>query len=220
VLACGPGAVLSHRSAAALWKLLPAQPHTPEVTVPGPGGRRPRKGIRLHRSISLHPAHTTLSLGIPVTTSARTLSDLRCSATRDELASARRQAELRGYRLDTHNGAGREPTRTELERRFLRLCRRHGIPIPEVNVPIGNYVVDFLWRERGLIVETDSYRFHGGRAAFEYDYRRQARLNAAGFEVLRFTWRQVVDEPDEVLAPVRARLDRPLPSSVNRGRAA
>jgi very-short-patch-repair endonuclease len=208
VLACGPGAALSHRSAAALWRMLPAQPGHVEVTVPGHGGRKRRKGIRIHRSISLHPAQTTLRLGIPVTTPARTLADLRRSATPDELSKARREAELRGYRLADQGEGEPALTRTELERRFLRLCRRRGLPVPEVDVPVGEYVVDFLWREEGLIVETDSYRFHGGRAAFEYDYHRQARLNAAGFDVMRFTWRQVVYEPEEVVAAVRSRLGR------------
>jgi very-short-patch-repair endonuclease len=216
VFACGPEAALSHRSAAALWGMLAPSSGVLDVTVPRRGGRRQRRGIRLHRSTTLHPAQTTLRAGIPVTTPARTLADLHRCATPDDLAKARRQAELRGYRLGEEAAAEPDRTRTELERRFLALCRRHGLPRPEVNAPIGEYVVDFLWRDTGLIVETDSYRFHGGRAAFEYDYRRQARLIAAGFEVLRFTWRQVVDEPDQVLAAVRARLDRPLPSPVGR----
>jgi very-short-patch-repair endonuclease len=199
VLAIGPGAVLSHRSAAALWNLLP------EVTVPGHGGRKRRKGIRIHRSASLHPAHTTLRIGIPVTTPARTLADLRRCATQDELRAVRSRAELRGFPLVDQDG---EPdhTRSELERRFLSLCRRHGLPTPEVNARIGGFVVDFLWRDRALVVETDGYRYHRGRAAFEYDHRRQACLIAAGFEVIRFTWSQVVDEPREVIGAVRARL--------------
>jgi very-short-patch-repair endonuclease len=206
VLACGPGAALSHRSAAALWRMLPHGRGHAEVTVPGHGGRKRRKGIRLHRSISLHPAQTTLRAGIPVTTPARTLADLRRCATPDELSKARRQAEVRGYRLDDQGDAEPDLTRTELERRFVRLCRRHGLPLPEVDVRIGGYIVDFLWRDRSLVVETDSYRYHRGRAAFEHDYRRQAWLIAAGFEVVRFTWRQVVDEPEEVVAAVRVRL--------------
>jgi predicted transcriptional regulator of viral defense system len=148
VLACGPGAVLSHRPAAALWTLLSTQPPYPEVTVPGHGGRRKRKGIRVHRSASLHPAHTTFRLGIPVTTPARTLADLRRCATADELREARRQAEIRGYHIDELEPPGPDLTRSELERRFLRLCRRHRLPAPEVNVPISGFVVDFAWRDR------------------------------------------------------------------------
>jgi very-short-patch-repair endonuclease len=206
VLACGPGAALSHRAAAAHWRMLPAPRGPVDVTVPGHGGRKQRKGIRLHRSSSLYLAQTTLRTGIPVTTPARTLADLRRCATADELATARRQAEVRGYRLDEQDGDQPDLTRTELERRFLRLCLRYGLPRPEVNVKILNYVVDFLWRDLSLIVETDSYRYRGGRAAFEYDYRRQARLIAAGFDVLRFTWNQVVGEPVEVVAALGVRL--------------
>jgi very-short-patch-repair endonuclease len=206
VLAIGPDAVLSHRSAAALWALLPTQPSFPEVTVPGHSGRRKRRGIRLHRSSSLHPADVTFRSGIAVTTPARTLTDLRRCATTVELREARRQAEIRGYRVGEPKLPEPDLTRSELERRFLRLCRRQALSRPEVNVRIGEFVVDFLWRDARLVVETDGYRYHRGRAAFEYDYRRQARLIASGFEVLRFTWSQVVDERAEVIAAVSARL--------------
>jgi very-short-patch-repair endonuclease len=206
VLACGPAAALSHRAAAGLWGMLPPPGGVLDVTVPRRGGRKRRRDIRVHRSLSLHPAQTTLRMGIPVTTPARTLSDLRRCATPDELSKARRQAELRGYRIGETGGGEHELTRSELERRFLRLCRRHRLPAPEVNVWIGEFVVDFLWREHRLIVETDGYRYHRGWAAFEHDYRRQARLVAAGFDVLRFTWNQVIVEPEEVLAAVRTRL--------------
>jgi len=207
VLACGQGATLSHRSAAALWGLLPLRPGYPEVTVPGHGGKRKRKDIRLHRSATLHPAQTTLRRGIPVTTVARTVADLRTCASEDELSAARRQAELRRYPVGGQELPEPDFTRSELERRFLRLCRGHRLPAPEVNVRVGEYVVDFLWRERSLIAETDGYRYHRGAAAFEYDHRRQARLIALGFEVQRFTWDQVVNHPDEVVAALRARLE-------------
>jgi very-short-patch-repair endonuclease len=205
VLACGPGTVISHRTAAALWTMLPTQPNFLEVTVPTHGGRRKRQGIRLHRSTALHPADTTLRSGIPVTTPARTLTDLRRCATAQELGKAHREAEIRGYRIDdlAHQP---DPTRSELERRFLRLCRRHHLPSPEVNVAVGEYVVDFLWHDRSLVVETDGYRYHRGRAAFKHDYRRQARLIALGYDVLRFTWYQVVDDPEEVIAALVTRL--------------
>lgn len=87
-----------------------------------------------------------------------------------------------------------------------------------MNVAVGEYVVDFLWRHAGLIVETDGDRYHRGKAAFEHDHTRQAHLVAAGYDVLRFTWRQVVDDPDEVMAAVSARLTPSLtqPGSVGR----
>lgn len=206
VLACRPAAVLSHGDAAGLWRLLPRRRGPVDVTVPGNGGRAKRKGIRIHRSTSLTQPMTTLRSGIPVTTPARTLADLRRIVTPEDLSKAMRQAEIRGYRIDAGELVAPEPTRSELERRFLSLCRRHHLPSPEVNAPIGDYVVDFLWRRARLIAETDGYRYHRGRAAFEHDHARQARLIAGGYEVLRFTWRQVVEQPEEVVAALRARL--------------
>jgi very-short-patch-repair endonuclease len=149
---------------------------------------------------------TTLREGIPVTSPARTLLDLRGCVDVAELGRARRQAEVLGYRLDDAASIEPDLTRSELERRFLRLCRRHRLPSPEVNARIGDHVVDFLWSRSGLIVETDGYRYHSGRAAFEHDHRRQAQLVAAGFQVLRFTWSQVVEEPEQVAAVLRGRL--------------
>jgi very-short-patch-repair endonuclease len=79
------------------------------------------------------------------------------------------------------------------------LCRRHRFPSPEVNARAGPYEVDFLWRERGVIVETDGFRYHGNRGAFESDRVRDARLQSLGYRVLRFTYRQVCDRPAEVV---------------------
>jgi len=184
-----------------------------DVTVPGGGGRRKRKGIRLHRSTTLTPQETTRRTNIAVTNPARTLADLRRVATPEELGRARRQAEVLGYPLEHAASIQPDPTRSALERHFLRLCLRTRLPSPEVNARIGDYVVDFPWPWAKLVVETDGYRYHAGHAAFEHDYRRQAHLVAAGYEVLRFTWRQVIDRPDEVVAAVRARLVPCLPSS-------
>jgi very-short-patch-repair endonuclease len=206
VLAVGQGAVLSHRSAAAHWRLLPSSHPATDVTVPGGSGRKRRAGIRIHRSASLTPQTTTLRDGIPVTTPARTLLDLRRCVTAAELGRARRQAEVLGYPLGEAATIEPDLTRSDLERRFLQLCSRHRLPSPEVNARVGDYVVDFLWRRAGLIVETDGYRYHSGRAAFEHDRAREAKLTVAGYEVLRFSWRQIVDAPDVVIAAVRARL--------------
>jgi very-short-patch-repair endonuclease len=208
VLACGPGAALSHQSAAALWRLLPSSLPATDVTVPSRGGRARRKGIRIHRCASLAPRMTTLRDGIPVTNPARTLLDLRGCVDAAELGRARRQAEVLGHRLEEAASIEPDLTRSELERRFLRLCRRHRLPSPEVNARVGDHVVDFLWRRSGLIVETDGYRYHSGRAAFEHDHRRQAQLVAAGFDVLRFTWAQVTNDPRQVAKVLRARLGR------------
>jgi very-short-patch-repair endonuclease len=205
-LACGDGAVLSHRAAGAHWRLLSAPSGPVDVTIPGDVGRKQRRGIRLHRSITLTQRQCTWRAGIPVTTPTRTLLDLRRFATDAELGRARRQAEVLGYPLEDAAMIEPDLTRSELERRFLQLCQRHRIPSPEVNARVGDHVVDFLWRHAALIVETDGYRYHSGRAAFEHDRVREAKLTLAGYEVLRFSWRQIVHAPDVVIATVRARL--------------
>jgi very-short-patch-repair endonuclease len=216
VLACGgdaADAVLSHRSAAQLWTLLPPADGFPHITVPGDGGRRQRHGIRLHRSRTLTAADCTRRHNIPVTTPTRTILDLARVVPESELARARRQAEFLGLPLDEprldrsreRSGVAAR-TRSELERDFLRLCRRHRLPEPEVNASLGGYQVDFLWREERLIVETDGWAAHRGRTAFEQDRRRGTFLASLGFEVMRVTWRQVHDDPAEVAAAVRARL--------------
>jgi predicted transcriptional regulator of viral defense system len=130
VLACGEGAALSHRSAAALWELLPVPGGPVDVTVEGSAGRRRRSRIAVHRSSTLTPACSTCHRGIPVTTPARTGDDLRRVLTSDRLEAALRQAEV--LLLDVGEQGGFEPdlTRSELERLFLRLCRRHRIRHP------------------------------------------------------------------------------------------
>lgn len=206
------GATLSHRSAAILWQLLPASDGPVDVSVPGRPGRQTRRGIRLHRCPGLLPASVTSRHGIPVTTPARTITDLRRASKRDEIGAissqelrrAIRQAEVLG--LPTGTEAATERTRSDLELAFLRLCRCHRLPTPEVNVWIGPLQVDFLWRDRHLIVETDGYRYHRGRAAFEDDRSRDLKLRALGYEVIRLTYRQVVDDPEQIANALRVML--------------
>jgi very-short-patch-repair endonuclease len=181
VLACGPEAVLSHESAAVLWGISPNGPPAIHVTVPGAGGRKRRRGIVIHRSTTLGRDETTRRKNIPVTSRARTLRDL---------------------------GFGPEPTRSELERIFLRLCDGYRLPRPEVNVAIGPYTVDFLWRAQRLVVETDSWGFHSNRGAFEADRARDVDLKRQGYDVLRFTYRQVMTKRNVVAASLRAQLER------------
>jgi very-short-patch-repair endonuclease len=213
VLAFPDGAALSHRSAASLWQLLPPQPGPVDVSLNTRGGRRSREGIRLHRCSTLGPTNLTRYRGIPVTNPRRTISDLRPIVSPEELRRAIRQAEMLG--LPVGVDIDRDRTRSELEHRFLRLCRRHHLPIPEINARIGSLTVDFLWRERRLVVETDGYRYHRGRVAFEDDRARDLVLREQGFEVIRLTYRQLTEEPERV-AEVLTRLltpSRPLPSS-------
>jgi hypothetical protein len=145
----------------------------------------------------------TRQRGIPVTTPSRTIADLRSIVSAAELRRAIRQAEVLGLPTGIDP---REPTRSQLEDLFLALCRRHGIPPPEVNVAIGSLTVDFLWRERRLIVETDGYRYHRGREAFETDRARDLLLRGAGYTVMRFSYRQVVEEPGRLASAVRGAL--------------
>ena len=203
VLACGAGAVLSHRSAAELWELLPASTGPIHVSVPASsGGRSSRHRLRIHRS-SLPAGDTTIRGRIPVTTPARTIADLKRSVPAVTVRKAIREAEFRGLDLgDTDT----DHTRSELERAFLLLCRRHGLPAPEVNVRVGRFTVDFLWRAQRLAVETDGYRAHRGRQAFEDDRERELALGVRGIRLRRFSDRQVDSQPARVARAVRAAL--------------
>jgi very-short-patch-repair endonuclease len=200
-LTCGEEAAVSHRSAAELWGLLKPAEGLIEISVPGGSGRARRSGIRLHRRTALRLAAITRRYGIPVTKPAQTIADLRSCISAEELRRAIRQADVLGLPIGLV--ADRDRTRSELERQFLRLCDRHGLPAPEVNVRIGPHLVDFLWCEQSLVVETDGYRYHRGRQAFEDDRSRDLDLHALGYDVLHFSYRQVSREPERVAAAVR-----------------
>lgn len=205
------GAALSHRSAAQLWELLPARDGPVDVSLAGNGGRAKRMGIRVHRSLTLPPDSVTIRSGIPVTTPAGTIADLRRASTGKrrliaprELRRAIRQANVLGLPIEEEDRRRRE--RSDLEEDFLALCRRHRLPAPEVNVRVGEHLVDFLWRERRLVVETDGYIYHRGRAAFEDDRARGLDLRARGFEVVRIADTQIDEEPERVAEVVGAAL--------------
>ena len=181
VFACGPGAVLSHGSAAHLWKLSPKCPPSAHVTVPTHAGRANRRGIVLHRSATLTKRDVTRRKNIPVTTPARTKRDM---------------------------GWTKERTRSDLERAFLRLLRAHELPLPEVNVNIGPYEVDFLWRPERLAVELDSYAYHGDRPTFTSDRARDRYLKVRGIEVARVSDDELDQTPADVAVSLRALLQR------------
>jgi very-short-patch-repair endonuclease len=229
-LACGPTAAVSHRSAAALWELLPRRDSGPvDVTVPGDSRRR-KPGIRVHRTTVLEPDEVGAVDGIPVTSPARTLLDIAGVVRPRELEQALARAErqhpdirselstligrrprrrgVRSIRNLLHNDAGAALTRSEAEERLLELIRRGRLPDPETNVMIAGYEVDFLWRRKRLVVEVDGFAFHASRRRFERDRSRDADLTALGYRVLRVTWRQLVDEPDAVLVRVAQALAR------------
>lgn len=217
VLACGPAAVLSHRSAATLWGLTAAGAEDAPVDVAVPHGHdRRRPGIRVHRIGGLGPEEWTRRSGIPVTAPARTLLDFAGVAGRRELeravARAERErllsrAELLALVVDAGGrrgiatlravlgvGGGPMLTRSEAEAEFLALIRKARLPAPEANVRIEGYEVDFLWRAERIAVEIDGYRYHASRSSFERDRRRAAHLAAHGIQVIPLTWRQVVDD--------------------------
>jgi hypothetical protein len=216
VAACGPGAALSHRSAAALWDLLPTGAATIDVTVPVAGGRRRRRGLRIHRCPA---AATTTRRGIRVTTPAQTLRDLAPIVGARALARAVEQVEVQrldvGALATTARGRlaavlaeTRPPTRSVLEDRLLALCAARGVGAPEVNVIVEGLEVDFLWRAERVVAETDGFEHHGTRTAFERDRARDAHLARHGYRVLRFTWRQVTREPAAVAAALATVLVR------------
>jgi very-short-patch-repair endonuclease len=185
--------------------------------------RRAAPGIRLHRSRSLDARDTTYHQGIPITTVSRTLLDLAASTRPEGLERALAQAErLQLYdhdaiadvigRANGHRGRRRlarataqEPklTRSELEARFLALVRRAGLPEPLSNFTLDAdhrpYEVDFYFPTHRLVVETDGWETHGTKAAFRSDRRKDAALTSAGYRVMRFTYDDVVYEPETIV---------------------
>jgi very-short-patch-repair endonuclease len=208
-------AALSHRAAACAWNLLPVKDAPIDVIVRGDGGRARRSGIRVHRSRTLVPAEVTLRRGIPITTPARTIVDLRRATSEGwpgavlpkELRRATRQANVLGLPIDAEGR--RDRARSDLEQDFRDLCHRYRLLPPEVNVRVGQYLIDFLWREQRLIVETDSYLYHRGQVAFQEDRDRDLELRRLGYEVVRLSEKQVGEEPDRVAATLKAILDLP-----------
>jgi predicted transcriptional regulator of viral defense system len=239
VLACGKGAVLSHRSAAAHWGLLESEATRTDVTTPRT--RAANATIRLHRSHSLDARDTTSHRGIPITSVPRTLLDLAATVKPDRLERALAQAEhLELYdhsaitellaRANGHRGrkalteaTALEPklTQSEWEVRMLKLVRTAAMPEPLVNLPLdapdyGECRPDFHWPAHNLIVETDGWNSHRTRAAFERDRAKDAALTAAGYRVVRFTWRTpdatILKRLNALLSPARTRPPRGSPA--------
>ncbi len=230
VLACGRDAVLSHRSAADLRGLRRSAGRALiDVTSPRRSGRR-RAGIDAHTCATLLPRDIEIVDGIPCTSVARTLLDLAAVLPAREVERAVDQAEVLRVldvrriedvldRAGNHRGGavlrailrdhapGTTLTRNDFEEAFLAICRASGLPRPEVNAWIAleptGYEADFLWRASGLIAETDGRDVHTTRRAFEHDRHRDQRLMRAGYRVVRFTRRQVLEEPLDVQATLR-----------------
>lgn len=229
VLSGGPGAALSHASAAALWDLRSSASALVDVTIEVPWRPGP-KGVRLHCVRGLDERDLTVRDGIPVTSMARTLLDLAEVVPLRQLERAVEEAErLRVFdrmaveeacaRIRGRHGirplraviGGFEPisqvTRSELERRFLKHCINAGISRPQVNTQVAGYEVDMCWPEEQLIVELDGHEFHGSRRAFEADRIRDADLQLAGYRVIRITHRRLEMEPEAAMQRVRGLLE-------------
>jgi len=203
LIAGGPTAVLSHRTAAALWKLTPSLPPFVELTVTH-GGPRPRSGLQIHATRRAPDVRTVNSL--PVTARLRTLVDLAATQPQHQLERVCAEALVLGLVSQEQLDAARildpelaAPTRSEFERRFRSELRKAGLPRPVVGHPIASYVADFAWPAERVVVETDGWRFHGHRAAFEDDRARDAHLAANGWVVVRVTWRQLKRTPTLVM---------------------
>jgi very-short-patch-repair endonuclease len=219
VLACRAGAVVSHFAAASMWSLPFAPADVIDVTV---AGRNPgtRPGLRIHVVARLGPRDMRVHERVPVTAPARTLLDLAALVPLRDLERALNEARIRRLvrsrqlldvleRSPGRRGAGalrglldNKPalTRSEAEARLLALLRAAGLPPDGVNVRVERYEVDFLWRAAGVIVEVDGYAYHSTRAAFERDRIRDAELQAAGYQVMRVTWRQLIETSEAVVA--------------------
>jgi very-short-patch-repair endonuclease len=235
VLACGPGAVLSHRSAAELLGLRADRRTVIDVTAPNRRGRSPA-GISAHRHGALKPDDRATACGIPCTSVEKTLLDLAAVTPVWQLRKAIAEAEvlqivdLTALRALLRRSRGRrgvarlrlildelhpetKRTRSELEQMFLRMCDRTGLPPPEVNATLDiagrQFTPDFLWRDAGLIFEADGRRFHDTASAFQRDRWREQQLQLAGWRVSRCTWEQVETEPQRLASTVRGLLAQP-----------
>jgi very-short-patch-repair endonuclease len=228
VLACGSKGLLAHRSAAALWGMVERGPETIEVVVPSNVARR-RPGIRVHRRAVLRPEDRSFHHGIAVTSPAATLIDCASQiggkslegmvnaadrlervdpeTLREEIKATPPRPGLPALRrlLDRH---AFRSTESELERRFLRLIRSAGLPIPETQAQVNGFRVDFFWSGLGLVVETDGLRYHRTPTQQSRDLTREQVHAAAGLTALRFAAAQVRDEPSVVTARLTTVIER------------
>ena len=224
VLSCGDGAVLSHSSAAALWRIGFEQRNVIELSLPSPFQKR-RPGLRIHRRPSLQERDTTIEYGIPVTTPVQTLIDVSLRLDRRGVERMINEADKYdlvhppGLRRALEHRSGESGvarlrhildqrtfrlTKEELERRFLPLARKAGLPVPLTGQWVNEFEVDFFWPDLGLVVETDGLRYHRTAAEQARDRLRDQAHTAAGLTPLRFTHEQVRYEPEHVLSVLRA----------------
>lgn len=220
VLACGDGAMLIGLAAAHLLGLLKGPAPPPAVLTPT---ERRVPGVAVRRTRRNHPGDATRWRGIPVTTVARTLVDLAAVLSRDDLARACHEAEIRHGTTPTAvetvlarrpNSPGAAELRTilrgdvrvtlsKLEARFLARLRAAALPLPVTNRPAGGRRVDCRWPGHRLTVELDGYRYHHSRYAWEQDRRREREARARGDEFRRYTYGDVFEHPRLMLAELR-----------------
>jgi hypothetical protein len=228
VLACGSGAVLSHRSAAWLWGFLTRFPSEPEVTVPSRGHRR--RTIRVYRTAGMPDRDCTTLEGIPVTSAGRTLFDLAGAvSTRDRARAidrARRTGRLNLGELDemlARRGGTpqakvlrealtlyRKPVydRARSELLFLDALEQEGVSSPVLNCWEGKWEIDAYWPAERFAVEVDGWETHGSREAFENDRLRQEEMKLAGIDCISISARRIETEPRQVAQNIRVLLER------------
>jgi very-short-patch-repair endonuclease len=226
-LAYGQDALLSHRSAAALWGLAADRGPVDVTAGLGRQGVRRRAGIFLHRC-KIEPDEKTVHTGIWATTVARTVFDLAEVGDRSLLERAWEEADRLGLLLigdierACERGRGRralrpirrllsdarapEIRRSSLEDRFARFCDEHRLPPRLTNVLVLGREVDVYWPSARLVVELDGFAFHGHRAAFERDRARDIDLLVEGIRVIRITHRRLDEEAGVVAAKLGALL--------------
>jgi Protein of unknown function (DUF559) len=228
VLALGAGAVVSHETAADAWDIRASASPIVHVSV-GPGGRRRRPGLRVHRR-ALAPDEITALRGLPITTPQRTLLDLASTGLRGRaLEAALDRAELRcamdwanlqalldrdaGRRgasalaaILTRYTPGTVETLSLLEDLVLDLCDRNAIPRPLTNAVIEGRRRDFCWPDTRVVAEADSYTWHRSPSALDDDRARDVELSLAGYTVLRFTYAQVTKRRAYVVGALRQAL--------------
>lgn len=225
VKACGDRSLLAGRAAAHLLGLLKRPPSSPEILTASQ--RRP-KGVVARRARRTDLSDGTIWRGIPVTTVPRILVDLAGVISEPELARAVHEAEIR-FRIGPgsveavlsrrHNWPGARKLRrvlwgdvpvtlSRLESTFTAVVRDAGLPPPETNRPAGTRRVDCRWTEHRLTVELDSYRYHHTRHSWEQDRQREREARARGDEFRRYTWADVAENPEPMLADLRALLSR------------
>jgi very-short-patch-repair endonuclease len=227
VKACGPGSLLARRAAAHLLHLLKRPPSLPEVLTTH--HRRP-SGVAVNRCRSIDRRDRTSWRSVPVTTVPRTLVDLAAVLDPPDLARAFHEAYVK-HRVEPsaverilarrHNWPGAHDLRrvihgdepvslSRLESSFIAAVRQARLPLPETNRLAGGRYVDCRWPAHRITVELDGYRYHDTRHAWERDRQREREARGRGDEFRRYTWFDVCEDPEPMLADLRALLTRQL----------